>query len=112
MHIRRVLLGAAWTLLASQALHTIVAAVAGPGDEGDASGEGIIGLPLGLLAIIANIVAIVGLRRGREWGPNLTALTGFSVAVGFVLYHGLPAHTWATNPYWAGWPRRAPLSAS
>lgn len=100
MRIPRLLLPAAWILLVSQLVHTLVAIVAGPGDDESASGEGVVGLPLGLLAIIANIVAIVALRRGRSWAPNLAVLTGGSVAIGFVLYHGLPAHSWATNPYW------------
>jgi hypothetical protein len=61
--------------------------------------EGYTGLVLGLVALIASIVALVGLVRGRSWARPLSGLTGVSVAVGFVLYHALPIHSLFTNPY-------------
>lgn len=94
--IRSTLLPAAWALLAAQVAHLVASfwsSVDNPGEEG------VLGLPLGLAAMIANVVLLVGLRRGRSWAPPGTALLGFSVAAGFVLYHGIPVHSWATNTY-------------
>ena len=54
---------------------------------------------LGLVALVASITALVGLRRGRPWARSLSGVTGISVAVGFVLYHALPIHSVLTNPY-------------
>lgn len=87
-------------LLAAQLVHVVVSATSTSFEEEADGGEGAIGLPVGLLFIVANIVVLVGLRRGRGWAPSATAIVGFAVAVGFVLYHGSPFSSWATNPYW------------
>jgi hypothetical protein len=129
------LVPAAWTLLAAQLAHLVVSIVSAPPEEDVVAGEGVVGAPLGLLAIVANVVVLVGLRRRRSWAPTLAAVNGFGVAVGFLVYHGLPFHSWATNPYWdaadavdwlgvavcvvagawcawAGWPRARRLRAA
>jgi hypothetical protein len=98
--VRSKLLLAAWLVLASQVAHVVVSIFSQPGEEEVKSNEGVVGLPLGLLAIIVNIVCIVGLRRDRDWAPNLTVLNSGAVAIGFILYHGIPFHSFATNPYW------------
>jgi hypothetical protein len=87
-------------LLAAQFVHLVVSATSSSFEDEDGSGEGVIGLPVGALFIIANIVVLVGLRRDREWAPQATAVVGFAVAVGFIAYHGSPFHSWLTNPYW------------
>ncbi len=61
--------------------------------------EGYVGLVLGAIALVASIVAVVGVRNERPWGRRLLGLTGASVAVGFLLYHTLPIHSAVTNPY-------------
>lgn len=94
------LLPAAWALLAAQVAHLAVSILSAPAEDETTAGEGVVGLPLGAIAIAANIVVLVGLRRGRSWASTLAAVTGFGVAVGFVVYHGLPFRSWATNPYW------------
>jgi hypothetical protein len=53
----------------------------------------------GLFALLASVAALVGVTGGRAWGRSLLGATGLSVAVGFVLYHGLPIHSPVTNPY-------------
>jgi hypothetical protein len=78
-------------LIAIQVIHAAIPA------KTDA--EGYTGLILGIVALIASIVALVGLRQGRSWARSLSGLTGVSVAVGFVLYHALPIHSYFTNPY-------------
>ena len=87
-------------LLAAQIVHVVVSSTSTSFEDEAEGGEGAIGLPVGLLFLIANIVVLVGLRRERAWAPSATAIVGFAVAVGFVLYHGAPFSSWATNPYW------------
>lgn len=62
--------------------------------------EGFVGLIAGLVALIANLTAIYGLRLGRPWARSLAGVTGASIAVGFLLYHALPITSAFTNPYW------------
>lgn len=87
---------AAWALLVAQVAHVVASFWSGAGNP---DSEGVVGLPLGLAALIANIVLLVGLGRGRSWAVPGTALLGFAVATGFILYHGIPVHSWATNTY-------------
>lgn len=94
------LLPPAAALLAAQLVHLVVAATSTSFEEEADTGEGVVGLPVGALFIIANVVVIVGLRRGRDWAPPATAIVGFAVAVGFIAYHGAPFSSWLTNPYW------------
>jgi hypothetical protein len=63
-------------------------------------GEGGIGEPLGLLGLIgAGIAAIAAFNR-RSYAVPLTLISGVSVALGFLLYHGAPIHSQLTNTYW------------
>lgn len=87
-------------LLVAQLIHVVASATSSSFEEESNSGEGAIGLPVGALFIILNIVVLVGLRRDREWAPQATAVVGFAVAVGFIAYHGAPFSSWVTNPYW------------
>jgi hypothetical protein len=90
-HTRTRLIAAASALTAIQVIHAAIPA------ETDA--EGYVGLVFGAFLVIASIASIVGLVRGREWARPLLGYTGAIVAVGFVLYHGLPIDSPATNPY-------------
>jgi phosphatidylserine synthase len=125
---------AAVALLLAQIAH-VIASFFGTANADAPSSEGVVGLPLGLSAIVVNVVVVVALGRGRSWAPRLASLLGFAVAVGFIVYHGLPFHSWATNPYlgtganvmdwlgvavcvvagfwcaWAGFPRRVAATA-
>jgi drug/metabolite transporter (DMT)-like permease len=89
----------AWALLALQVVHGFTPA--------DTEAEGYVGLVGGLALLLATMVAIAGIRRGRAWAPSLTGITGAVVAVGFVLYHALPFKSPVTNPYF-GEPVGAP----
>ena len=62
--------------------------------------EGYFGLLAGLVALIAGLAAIYGLRLGRSWARPIAGTTGLGVAVGFLLYHALPITSSFTNPYW------------
>ena len=92
--MRNRLFTAAVLLAAVQVIHGAV-----PTGREDSEGS-ILGPIVGLVLIVASIVAAVGIRRGREWAPRLLAGTGLFVAVGFTLYHAIPLKNWATNPYW------------
>jgi hypothetical protein len=83
-------------LVVIQVIHALIPA------ETDA--EGFVGLIAGLAALIAGLTAIYGFRTGKSWAVPLTGINGISVAVGFLLYHGLPITSSFTNPYW-GEPR-------
>lgn len=89
--MRNRLVAIAAALTAIQVIHAAIPA------ETDA--EGYVGLVVGALFVIASITALVGLAQDKPWAPRLLGLTGLAVAVGFVLYHALPFHTPATNPY-------------
>ncbi|MEY2476601.1 MAG: hypothetical protein QOG87_1916 [Actinomycetota bacterium] len=88
---RNHLVALAAALLAIQVIHGAIPA------ETDA--EGYVGLVGGLILLVASITALVGLVQGTPWAPKLLGVTGLTVAVGFVLYHALPFHSPATNPY-------------
>ena len=92
--MRNRLFTAAVVLAAVQVIHGAV-----PTGREDTEGS-IVGPIVGLVLIIASIVAAVGIRRRREWAPRLLAGTGLFVAIGFTLYHAIPLKNWATNPYW------------
>lgn len=81
----------AWALLVLQVVHGFTPA--------ETEAEGYVGAVGGLALLLATMVAIIGLRRGRPWAGTLTGWTGAVVAVGFVLYHALPFSTSVTNPY-------------
>jgi hypothetical protein len=85
------LVALAASLLAIQVIHGAIPA------ETDA--EGYVGLVGGVILLVASITALVGLVQGKPWAPKLLGVTGLTVAVGFILYHALPFHSPATNPY-------------
>jgi hypothetical protein len=89
--MRNRLVTIAAALVAIQVIHAAIPA------ETDA--EGYVGLVVGLIFVVAGITALVGLVQDKPWAPRLLGVTGLAVAVGFVLYHVLPFHTPATNPY-------------
>jgi hypothetical protein len=89
---RNQLLLAAVALVVTQVVH---GAVPGDGEE-----EAWLGLVLGALGLLASIVVLVGLVRNAPWASWFAALTGATIAVGFVLYHGLPFKSSLNNPYW------------
>ena len=82
---------AAWALIAAQIVHGIVPA---PTSEHSA-----VGPIAGVLLLALSLAAVIGLVRGKHSAHALLGWTGFSVAVGFVLYHALPWHTPFTRPY-------------
>lgn len=86
---------AALVLAAAQVIHGAV-----PTGRENTDGGSVVGPIVGLVLIIASIVAAVGIRRGSEWAPRLLAGAGLFVAIGFTLYHAIPLKNWATNPYW------------
>jgi heme/copper-type cytochrome/quinol oxidase subunit 3 len=59
----------------------------------------VLGFYAGIALLLASIVALVGLVRGRRWAVPLATWTGFVVGVGFVLYHAIPFESPLTNPY-------------
>jgi hypothetical protein len=83
---------AAVALVVIQVIHGAIPA------ETDA--EGFVGLIAGLVSLVAGLAAIYGLRLGRSWARTIAGTTGIGVAIGFVLYHGLPITSSFTNPYW------------
>ena len=84
-------LGAAWVLLATQVVHGFI--------PSETHTHSVVGPVVGLVFLIATIVAIVGLARGRSFATRLLRMTGAAIAVGFVLYHVLPWKTPMTRPY-------------
>ena len=90
---------AAWVLLITQVVHGFTPA--------DTEAEGYMGFVGGLVLLVATMVAIHGLRAGRDWASSLLTWTGVTVAVGFVLYHAIPISSPVTNPY-VGEPVGAP----
>jgi hypothetical protein len=89
---RQRLYWAAVALVIIQVVHGAIPA------ETDA--EGYVGLIAGLVSLVAGLAAIYGLKLGRSWARTIAGTTGVGVAVGFLLYHGLPITSSFTNPYW------------
>ena len=88
---------ASGALFAAQVLHLVEVIAAGPvGIEG----EGGIGEPLGLLGLIGSGVAMIAALNRRSYAIPLALASGVGVAVGFLLYHGVPIHSQLTNTYW------------
>ena len=81
------------------ALALVVTQVVHGATPADTSSEGYVGLVAGLALLVASVTAAVGAFGGSPWAPRLTLVTGAIVAVGFVLYHGIPVHSPVTNPY-------------
>ena len=84
---------AAGALLALQVLHGLAPAQEGQEEAG-------IGLVLGLLGLAAAGLALTAALRRWDRAPDLLALTGAGIALGFVAYHGTPWASSVTNPYW------------
>jgi hypothetical protein len=85
------LAGPAAALIAIQVIHGAIPA--------ETSAEGNFGLIIGAISLVSSITALVGARRGRSWARPLLGVNGASIAVGFLLYHALPIHSYFTNPY-------------
>ncbi len=85
------LAAAAAALLLIQVVHGAIPA--------ETSSEGYVGAVTGALLIVASIVGLVGAVRNRNWAAPLIGITGAFVAIGFLLYHGLPWHSPVSNPY-------------
>lgn len=56
--------------------------------------------PLAVTGIGAATVAAVAVARNKPTGPQLTTAAGGAVAIGFLLYHGIPVDIGLNNPYW------------
>ena len=54
----------------------------------------------GLLGLTGTIVALVAVARDLSWGRTMATATGWLVALGFVVVHGIPTATELTAPYW------------
>jgi hypothetical protein len=91
MNNRKRLQAATVALVAAQLIHA--------GTPADTSSESMVGLLAGLGLLVASIVAAIGSFGITTWAPRLALITGALVAGGFVLYHAIPVHTPATNPY-------------
>ncbi len=56
--------------------------------------------PLAISGIGAAIVASLTVATSRRHGAQLSIAAGGAVAIGFVLYHGIPVDLAVNNPYW------------
>ena len=54
----------------------------------------------GQLGIVLALVALLALAMRSEYAPQLAAVAGVAVSIGFVLYHGIPFKFGVNNPYW------------
>jgi hypothetical protein len=54
----------------------------------------------GQLGIVLALVGFLAVATRLEYAPQLAAVAGGVVAVGFVLYHGIPFDLAVNNPYW------------
>ena len=68
-------------------------------DDAETLAEAMLG-PAGVLGMGGALVALIAVAQGRSWGRPLAVVTGVLVAVGFVVVHGIPTATEATQPYW------------
>jgi drug/metabolite transporter (DMT)-like permease len=87
----RSLEAAAWALVIFQVVHGLTPA--------DTESEGYVGAVVGLILLSSACTAVYGARAQRHWAPAVTAWTGLTVAVGFILYHASPVRSPITNPY-------------
>ncbi|HEX9970134.1 MAG TPA: hypothetical protein VGB03_08340 [Acidimicrobiales bacterium] len=96
MDNRRALLWALVALFVIQLLHGI--------DElrtdSSATFVGTLADPGTVLGLTGNAVAIWAVATGHRLGRTLAILTGALVALGFVVVHGIPTASDATDPYW------------
>jgi hypothetical protein len=90
MSLRRARI-AAWALVVAQVQHGIV--------PSETSEHSIVGPIAGVLLLGWSVAAVVGLQRSRPSAYKILGWTGFSVALGFVLYHASPWHSAFTRPY-------------
>lgn len=61
---------------------------------------GVLLSPQGVAGIGGTVLALVLVARGHAWGRPLALTAGVLVALGFVVVHGLPFASDATEPYW------------
>jgi len=54
----------------------------------------------GQFGIVLTLVACIAVVTRSDYGPLLATLAGAVVALGFVLYHGIPFKLGVNNPYW------------
>lgn len=87
----RSLEASAWALVIFQVIHGLTPA--------DTDSEGYFGAVVGLLLLTSACTAVYVIRARRSWAPTVTAWTGLTVAVGFILYHASPFSGPVTNPY-------------
>jgi hypothetical protein len=85
------LIWATSVLVVAQVVHGAVPA--------ETDSDTVVGAYVGLLLLGASAVAVVGVAQRRRWGSELAMMAGAAVAIGFVLYHAIPATTPLTNPY-------------
>jgi hypothetical protein len=83
----------AWAMAIAQIVHGFIPSGV---DEDNGSVVGPIG---GLILLVLSLVVVYGAMTGRPWSTRLGVITGTVVAVGFVLYHAVPAKTAFSNPY-------------
>jgi hypothetical protein len=88
-----------WKRLRYATCGLVLAQMIHAGTPADTSSEGYVGLIVGLVLLVAAVVAAIGSFGLTPWTPRLAFVTGTAVAVGFMLYHAVPAHTPVTNPY-------------
>lgn len=95
--MRARLLFASSALMITQLVHTADALLRGGAAGG---GPEAIGAPVGLVALIANIVAIIAVAAGWRWAKGFVFYLGALIGLGFVVYHGFPGDLRFNNPYW------------
>jgi len=65
----------------------------------DEDNGSLVGPIVGLVFLVLSLVVLYGAILDRAWAPRLAIATGGAVAIGFVLYHAVPAKTAFSNPY-------------
>jgi hypothetical protein len=78
-------------LITVQVVHAFTVSSAAP--------ETAFGYALGYFGLFLTVVSVFGLVQRREWGRQLLGLTGASIAVGFIVTHLFPIHSYFTDPY-------------
>lgn len=89
--LRNRLLPASAALFLAQFVHGLVPA--------DTDSSSMVGPIAGIVLLLTSLAATIGAWRGSGWAAPLAGWSGVAVAMGFMLYHGLPFHSAATNPY-------------
>jgi hypothetical protein len=66
----------------------------------DAEFPSVLNDPAAIFGVALSLVAFVAVARRDKIARGLAMLAGAAVAVGFVLYHGIPFRLRRNNPYW------------